>query len=109
MKILKLSDMHRGWFVGDFEPSVLKTKAFEVGVLTHKKNEVWAEHFHAIATEYNVLLDGKMMINGIHIEPGDIFIIEPNESSAPVFFEDCRVLCVKTPSVIGDKYATIRE
>ena len=109
MEIRKLNDMKRGWFIGDFDPSVLRTKAFEVGVLTHKKGEKWGEHFHAIATEYNVLLDGKMTVNGVHIEPGDIFVIEPNESSAPVFLEDCRVLCVKTPSVIGDKYELVRE
>ena len=39
MKIKKINDMWRGWFIGDFEPSVLKTKEFEVGVLTHKKGE----------------------------------------------------------------------
>ena len=109
MKKYKLQDMHRGWLIGDFEPSVLQTQNFEVGVLTHKKGEHWDEHYHKIATEINVLIEGSMTVNGIHIEVGDIFIIKPNESSAPVFLEDCKVLCVKTPSVIGDKYATIRE
>lgn len=109
MHIEKLSNMFRGWFIGDFEPSVLRTKDFEVGVLSHKKGEFWPEHHHKICTEINVLLEGNMTINGIHIRVGDIFVIYPNESSAPVFLEDCKVLCVKTPSVIGDKYETIRE
>lgn len=109
MKIHKLSDMFRGWFIGDFEPSVFRTKEFEVGVLTHKKGEHWTEHYHKIATEINVLLEGSMTINGIHIRVGDVFVIEPQESSAPVFLEDCKVLCVKTPSVIGDKYETVCE
>lgn len=104
MKIYKLNDMVRGWFIGNFEPSVLRTEGFEVGVLIHKKNEDWAGHYHKIATEYNVLLSGKMSINGIMIEEGDIFVIEPNQSAFPVFMEDCKVLCVKVPSVIGDKY-----
>jgi len=39
MKLHKLDDMVRGWFIGNFEPSVLKTKKFEVGILSHKKNE----------------------------------------------------------------------
>jgi quercetin dioxygenase-like cupin family protein len=104
-----MSDMLRGWFIGDFEPSVFRTKQFEVGVLTHRKGEKWSEHYHKVATEINVLLEGSMSVNGIHISVGDVFVIEPNESSAPVFHEDCKVLCVKTPSVIGDKYATIRE
>lgn len=109
MRISKLSDMHRGWFVGDFVPSVLRTKDFEVGVLTHKRGECWPEHYHKISTEINVLLSGSMTLNGIHISAGDIFVVEPCESARPVFLDDCTVLCVKTPSVIGDKYETIRE
>ena len=108
MKIYKLSDMVRGWFIGDFEPSVCRTKGFEVGVLTHKKNENWAEHYHKIATEYNVLLMGKMSINGVVIEIGDIFVLEPNQTALPVFMEDCTVLCIKVPSVIGDKYTVVK-
>jgi quercetin dioxygenase-like cupin family protein len=107
MKKAKLSDMWRGWFIGDFEPSVLKTSDFEVGVLTHKKDEVWPEHYHKVATEYNVLLEGSMTIQGELIEPGDIFIFEPNEVADPKFHEDCTVLCVKTPSVKGDKYEVL--
>lgn len=29
--------MTKGWFVGDFEPSILKTKNCEVGVKSYKK------------------------------------------------------------------------
>ncbi len=104
MKILKLKDMFRGWFLGDFEPSAFKTKDVEVGVLTHKKGEYWQAHYHKVATEINILLKGDMSVNDIHINEGDIFVIEPNEVSAPIFHEDCVVLCVKVPSVPGDKY-----
>jgi len=100
----KLSNMTRGWFIGDFEPSLLKTKYFEVGILTHKKGEEWPEHYHKIATEYTVLISGSMTICGELIEAGTIFILEPNEIADPVFHEDCTVVVVKTPSVIGDKY-----
>ena len=100
----KLSNMTRGWFIGDFEPTLLKTKDFEVGILTHKKGEEWPKHYHKIATEYTVLLSGSMTICGELIEPGTIFILEPNEIADPIFHEDCTVIVVKTPSVIGDKY-----
>lgn len=109
MKIYKLNEMKRGWFIGDFCPSVLRTKEFEVAVLTHKKNENWPTHYHKLATEINLLLKGKMSINEININQGDIFVIEPNEVSSPFFHEDCEILCIKTPSVIGDKYEFIRE
>jgi len=96
--------MFRGWFIGNFEPSVLKTEDFEVGILTHTKGEIWAPHIHKISTEYNVLISGKMIIRDQVIEPGMIFILEPNEIGNPIFLEDCTVVTVKTPSVIGDKY-----
>lgn len=107
MKTQKIDNMWRGWFIGDFEPSVLKTKEFEVGLLTHKKGEVWPEHYHIIASEYNVLISGSMSICGKEITPGDIFVLEPHEIANPVFHEDCKLICVKTPSIIGDKYEVL--
>lgn len=90
--------------IGDFTPSVLKTSDFEVGYLKHKKGEVWPRHYHAISVEYNLLVRGSMKVCGREIYPGDIFIIEPNEEADPVFYEDCEIVCIKTPSVPGDKY-----
>lgn len=107
MKTAKLSDMHRGWFIGDFEPSVMRTPLFEVGVLTHRKGEAWPAHYHRVATEYNVLLEGSMRIAGKVIEVGDIFWFEPEDVADPEFLEDCKVLCVKRPSIIGDKYEVL--
>ena len=104
MKFYNIKDMTRGWFIGNFEPSVLKTEKFEVGILTHKKDEDWPKHFHKEAVEYNCLIEGKMLINDMLIEPGTIFVIEQNEVSKPKFIEDCKLVVIKTPSVIGDKY-----
>ena len=104
MIIDNMSRMYRGWLIGDFEPSILKTKDFEVGMLKHKKGEIWPRHFHKEAIEYNCLIEGKMIVQDIMIEPGTIFIFEKNEVADPIFLEDCTVLVVKTPSIIGDKY-----
>lgn len=107
MKIQKIDNMWRGWFIGNFEPSVLKTSDFEVGLLLHKKGENWPKHYHKIATEYNVLVSGKMIIRGQIINPGDIFVLAPNDIADPEFLEDCLIVCVKTPSVKGDKYEVL--
>lgn len=104
MKTFNLENFTRGWFIGDFEPSIFKTSQFEVGLLFHKKGEDKSSHYHKIATEYNVLIKGKMEINSVIIEEGTIFIIEPGEIVKPIFYEDCSILCVKSPSIIGDKY-----
>jgi len=99
--------MYRGWFIGDFEPSVLRTEDFEVGVVKHKKGEEWKAHLHKRSTEYNLLLDGEMTIQKTKIKAGDIFIIEKKEIADPVFEKDCRVLVVRVPSLPKDKYETI--
>lgn len=104
MTVTKLDKFLRGWFIGNFEPSLLNTKDFEIGVLRHSKDEKWKKHFHKIATEYNLLLSGNMTINDINLNSGDLFVIEPNEIADPVFHEDCVIVCCKVPSVIGDKY-----
>ncbi len=104
MLVDRLEKMKGGWFIGDFEPSVMHRKDFEVCYKLHKKGEVWVRHTHKVATEITVLLRGSMRIMGQVLEAGDIFTIYPNEIADPEFLEDCEVIIVKTPSVIGDKY-----
>lgn len=104
MKIRNIDEMFRGWFIGNFEPSMVKTKDFEVALLTHYKNEKWPKHYHKEADEVNVLISGKMSVNGVELNPGDILHIEKNEVAEPIFHEDCKLICVKFPSIPGDKY-----
>jgi hypothetical protein len=104
MKISKLNDMDGGWFVGNFEPCAFKTEACEVSWKRHTKGEIWPVHYHAVATEINLLVRGRMHIQHVWFEPGDIFVIEPGEIADPVFVEDCELVVVKVPSVPGDKF-----
>jgi quercetin dioxygenase-like cupin family protein len=104
MKISKIADFTGGWFIGNFEPALLKTDKFEVGLKIHKKGERWPVHYHKVATEYNCMVSGKMILNGQEISTGDVFVFEPNEISKSEFIEDCYVIVVKTPSIPGDKY-----
>ena len=39
MKVGKLDDMTKGWFVGNFEPSVLRTNAVEVAVKKYSEGD----------------------------------------------------------------------
>jgi quercetin dioxygenase-like cupin family protein len=104
MQVGKLNDMFRGWVIGDFEPSLLRTKDFEVGILKHPKGEKWPAHYHKVATEYNILVSGSMKLCGIELVAGDTFILEPNEVADPTFHEDCTIVCIKVPSDTKDKY-----
>lgn len=104
MNVFSMNDMHRGWFVGNFEPSVYNTDKFEAGYKFHKKGEPWEIHFHKISTEINFLLEGKMSIQGKQLESGDIFVINPYEIADPVFIEDCHVFTIKVPAASDDKF-----
>ena len=107
MKLFKLNDMKSGWFIGDFEPTAYSTKDFEVSYRVHPKGQKWDTHYHKKATEINLLVSGQMMLQDKILVGGDIFILEPFEIAAPVFLEDCTILCVKTPSEISDKYVVV--
>lgn len=104
MKTFEFSKMHKGWFVGDFEPTALKTDQFEIAYHTHKRGEQVTRHTHRVATEYNLLISGSMTICGQQVVGGTIFVLEPGEISDAIFHEDCHIVCIKTPSVKGDKY-----
>jgi quercetin dioxygenase-like cupin family protein len=104
MKKTRIEDYKRGWFIGNFEPSVLKTKEFEVSYMRHAKGEIWDAHYHKESIEYNVLIEGKMIIQGITLVSGDVFVFDKGEIADPVFLEDCKLIVVKVPSIIGDKY-----
>jgi hypothetical protein len=98
MKIDKIKDMKDGWFVGDFEPTAYKTNQFEVSYKFHYKGEKYETHYHTLVTEINCLIEGSMVIQGQHLENGDIFTLYPYEIADPVFLTDCKIICVKTPS-----------
>jgi len=103
-----ISDFKGGWFIGDFNPSLLKTKDFEISIKTHPKDEVWDKHYHKIATEYNYVIEGIVKIDDVTYEKGDLFIIHPEFVVDPHFLVDCTIVCIKTPCVIGDKYVVER-
>ena len=102
MKVTRLSDYTRGWVIGDFEPSVLRTKDFEVAVLTHKaRGTMHFAHYHKEGVEYNILISGKMVIQGTELNTGDVFVLDRYEVADPVFLEDCKVVCKNTLHTIG--------
>jgi quercetin dioxygenase-like cupin family protein len=104
MDVFKFKEMIAGWYIGAFEKTAFKTDLFEVSYKVHKKNEVWPKHTHKIATEINLLISGKMKMCGKELKAWDIFVVHPNEVSDPIFYKDCKIVCIKTPSVLGDKY-----
>lgn len=107
MKVFDASLFKGGWFIGDFEETVLRTRDFEVAYKTHHAGEYWAPHYHELADEINYLISGKMEISGTQLEAPCVFVIPKGEISVPIFHTDVSLIVVKTPSVPGDKYDSV--
>jgi len=103
-KVTNIKEFTKGWFIGNFEPSLNKTSQFEVGLKRYKKGDVEQTHFHKIAREYTVISKGKFIMKGVRLEPGDIMELEPGEISDFECLEDGETFVIKTPSVVSDKY-----
>lgn len=104
MKIIKLKDMVKGWFVGDFEPTAYKTTECEVGFKIYKAGEKEAKHVHRVGTELTLITSGKVRMNGEEYSEGDIIVMEPGEPTDFEAITDSTNVVVKVPSVKGDKY-----
>ena len=105
MKTAKLENMVKGWFIGSFEPSLLKTNDVEVAVKTYKRGDYEAKHHHKIATEFTCIISGKVRMNSIEDGAGDIVIMEPDESTDFECLEDNTTnVVVKLPGANNDKY-----
>jgi len=104
MKIYKLKDFTRGWIVGDFEPSVIRTKNSEFMVRRYKKGDKEPKHVHKIADEITVVIDGEFKMLDKKILPGDIVHLGPGDMTDFECVSDGVTAVWKSPSVIGDKF-----
>lgn len=104
MKIFDLNSYSGGWFIGDFDPSVLRTPDFEVAVKSYRAGTTEPLHHHRIATEYTVVISGAAIINNSTISAGQIIEIMPFESATFRAIEDTVTVVVKKPSAPTDKY-----
>ena len=107
MELFKLADLKGGWFAGQFDPTLYRTGAFEVAVKQYKKNDYEKKHYHKIATEFTVISYGKVEMNNVKYETGDIIRIDPGEATDFRVLSDVAITTVlKVPSISNDKYVS---
>ena len=99
MKVFNLDSMKRGWFVGNFEPSVYKTEEFEVAVKRYEKGEHEKSHYHKIAYEITLVIEGMILMNNKKFDQGSC--------EFKCLTEKATTVVVKTASIIDDKYINI--
>ena len=105
MRIHKLQTMTKGWFVGDFLPSAYKAN-YEIGLKKYAAGDIEPRHHHRLATEFTVVVSGKISMNGVVFYEGDIIQVDPFEDIKFECIEDATTVILKTVSVSGDKYIT---
>lgn len=104
MKVLRLDDMTRGWFVGNFEPSVLRTNDVEVAVKEYSEGDFEETHYHKIATEITLIISGRALMFEREFGDGDIVVVEPGDATSFRALTDVVTVVVKHPGANDDKY-----
>jgi hypothetical protein len=104
MKTEHLDSMVKGWFVGNFEPSLYKTNDCEVAVKSYKAGDYEEEHYHKIATEITVIVKGRVKMFDREFSEGDIIVVEPGDSTDFSAVTDSINVVVKIPGANNDKY-----
>jgi mannose-6-phosphate isomerase-like protein (cupin superfamily) len=99
-----LEEMIKGWFIGDFEPSLYKTNEVEVGVKHYKAGDKEELHHHKIATEFTVVIIGEVKMSGKYYSRGDIIKINPGITTDFLAITDVITVVVKLPGSKNDKY-----
>jgi len=101
----RLDEMTRGWFVGGFQPTAYFTHDVEVAVQRFPAGYKGEAHYHRLATEVTLLLQGRAVMADTVLLPGDILTLSPGVTSTFEALEDCVTVVVKHPGVPNDKYS----
>ncbi|MCD4526934.1 hypothetical protein [Nocardioides sp. cx-173] len=104
MNVAHLQDMVRGWFVGDFEPTLFRTGNVEVGVKSYAAGDYEDWHYHRLATEITVIVSGEVEMNGRRYGAGEILVIPPREGTDFKALTEVTNVVVKLPGATDDKY-----
>lgn len=104
LKRYHLDSFTKGWFVGNFSPTLIPSDAVEVAVKHYRAGEAESAHYHKVATELTLIVSGRVRMSGEEIGPGEIIKIEPGQATDFVPLTDATTVVVKMPCVSGDKY-----
>jgi len=104
MKVANLNEMVKGWFVGNFEPTLYRTNDVEVAVKFYNEGDFEESHYHKIATEITVIVSGAVKINGVRYRTGDIIVLDPFDITDFKAVSDSVTVVVKIPGANNDKF-----
>ena len=92
-----------GWFIGDFVPTMLATRDFEVCIKRYSTGDREPLHFQLLATEFTLVISGRCRIGAYMLGPDDVLRIDPLEAADFEALTDVVLVAIKTPSISSDK------
>lgn len=104
MRTYGIDKFTKGWFIGNFQPTLFKTDEFEAAMKSYSSGDEEEAHYHKIGTEYTVVISGEVEMNGERFGPGTIVVVEPGETAKFRSIKDSVTFVIKVPCVKGDKY-----
>lgn len=104
MKISHISDFKKGWFVGDFDPSIFRNPFFELAHQKHPAGYKTPKHFHKVTTELTYIVKGKMRVEDQILSDGCMIVYEKGEIADSEVIEDVDIIVLRYPSIPTDKY-----
>lgn len=104
MKVNHIRNFTKGWFVGDFEPSVFRNPFFEIAHQKHEAGHKTPKHFHKLTTELTYIVKGKMRVGSEILEEGSMFVYEKGEIADSEVIEDIDIIVLRYPSIPSDKH-----
>jgi quercetin dioxygenase-like cupin family protein len=96
--------MVKGWFVGAFSPAAFDTTNCEVAIKIYKEGDSECAHYHKIATEITMVVEGNVRMMGQEFGKGDIIVLEPGEVTAFESLTEAINVVVKVPGALNDKF-----
>jgi hypothetical protein len=104
MRKADLKEFIKGWFVGNFDPSLIKTNDVEIAIKKYKAGDCESSHYHKLATEITAIVSGEVEMNGVKYSSDDIIVIEPYDRTDFKCLTDVVTVVVKYPGANDDKY-----
>lgn len=104
MIVRKSGEFHRGWFLGNFEPTMESFKEFEAAVKFYTKGDHEGKHLHKVSTEYTIIGAGRFRMGERVLEKGDIVQLDPGTACDFECLESGVTFVIKTPCAPDDKF-----
>lgn len=102
MKQINLKEMKKGYFIGDFEPNVLRSKNVEISIKGASKYTLDAAYYRKNDVRVIYISRGKIDLDGRIYGKGDALLFEPGEIINIFALTNVDMIVINFPGTKGD-------